>query len=247
MQLFVFHAAGDVPGDPQAPQADAGVVIDVLRATTTIAWALHNGAGSVAAFADLGSLAEAWSAWPEDRRLRLGERGGQRLEGFDLGNSPLAVSADVVAGKRLFMSTTNGTRALNRLQAVPLLLTACLPNRAAVVKRLLQANPDRLWLLGSGWEGAFSLEDTLAAGAVIEGLLAGAPAGSLEWGNDEALAALALWQQWRERPEEALRQASHGRRLQRLGDHDADFRCCSQVDGLDVVPVQTEPGVLGLA
>jgi 2-phosphosulfolactate phosphatase len=58
------------------------------------------------------------------------------------------------------------------------------------------------------------------------------------------VAALALWQQWRHDPEGCLRTASHGRRLISLGDHDADFRCCAAVDSLQIVPMQTEPGVL---
>ncbi len=64
------------------------MVIDVLRATTTIAWALHNGAEAIEAFDDLEALDRAAQAWPAERRLRAGERGGQRLAGFDLGNSP---------------------------------------------------------------------------------------------------------------------------------------------------------------
>jgi 2-phosphosulfolactate phosphatase len=225
---------------------DAAVVIDVLRATTTIAWALHNGAEAVQAFADLQRLEAAALAWPAEQRLRAGERGGQRLEGFDLGNSPLAVTPAVVAGQRIFMSTTNGTRSLDRVSQVPLLLTACLPNRAAVARRLVERGCTRVWIVGSGWEGAYSLEDTLAAGAVGAALIELAPAAgiSVTAGNDEMVAALALWQQWRHDPEGCLRTASHGQRLIRLGNHDADFHCCAALDTLTIVPMQAEPGVL---
>ena len=96
---------------PQSVHPSAAVVIDVLRATTTIAWALHNGAEAIQAFADVDALHTAAAAWPADARLLVGERGGQKLEGFDLGNSPVTVGPEIVAGKRLFMSTTNGTRA----------------------------------------------------------------------------------------------------------------------------------------
>ena len=75
------------------------------------------------------------------------------LEGFDLGNSPVAVTPERVAGKRLFMSTTNGTRALDRVREVPLLLTAALPNREAVSQRLLAKQPTHVAIVGSGWEG----------------------------------------------------------------------------------------------
>ena len=248
MQISYFHTSEAVP--PVLPIAeggpDAAVVIDVLRATTTIAWSLENGAEAIQAFADLAALEAAAAAWPEALRLRAGERGGKRVEGYDLGNSPLAVTRECVGGKRIFMSTTNGTRSLDRVRAVPLLVTACLPNRTAVARRLIERDAQQVWIVGSGWEGDYSLEDSLAAGAVASAAieLAVAPHRGVRCGNDEMLAALALWQQWRHDTETCLRAASHGQRLIGLGDHDADFACCSAVDSLQVVPLQAEPGVL---
>ena len=241
MQVSYFQVAADVPdaiGTPDGP--DAAVVIDVLRATTTIAWALHNGAEAVQAFADLDQLRLQSQNWPEQSRLLLGERGGRMLEGFDLGNSPVAVTPEVVQGKRLFMSTTNGTRALQRVREVSVVMTVALPNRDAVAQRLLRDRPERVWMVGSGWEGTYSLEDSLAAGALAEQLAAS----GAEISNDEMQAALALWLQWKHDPEACLRIASHGQRLTRLGNHDADFSCCAALDQLNVVPTQTEPGVL---
>jgi 2-phosphosulfolactate phosphatase len=225
---------------------DAAVVIDVLRATTTIAWSLQNGAEAIQAFADLGELEAAAAAWPADRCLRAGERGGKRVEGYDLGNSPLAVTPELVTGKRIFISTTNGTRSLQAVRPVPLLLTACLPNRTAVARRLVEAGAERVWIVGSGWEGDYSLEDSLAAGAVASAAteLAVAPHVGVRFGNDEMLAALALWQQWHHDTETCLRAASHGQRLIGIGNHDADFACCAAVDSLTLVPLQTSPGVL---
>ncbi len=248
MQLHYFHTSENVPPLQSVAEGgpDAAVVIDVLRATTTIAWALHNGAEAIEAFDDLKVLDRAAHAWPAERRLRAGERGGQRLEGFELGNSPLAVTPELVGGKRIFISTTNGTRSLAAVRAAPLLLTACLPNRTAVARRLVDQGCERVWIVGSGWEGAYSLEDSLAAGAVASAVfeLAVAPHRGATIGNDEMLAALALWQQWHHEPETCLRAASHGQRLIGLGDHSGDFACCSAVDSLSVVPQQLEPGVL---
>ena len=240
MQISYFHVPAQMPADASP---DAAVVIDVLRATTTIAWALHHGAEAVQAFADLDDLQAAAEAWPADKRLLLGERGGQTLAGFDLGNSPVAVVPSTVAGKRLFMSTTNGTRALDRVRQVPLLVTAALPNREAVAQRLLNESPETVVIVGSGWEGTYSLEDSLAAGAP-DGAFA-----RVEWlgdviANDEATAAVALWQRRGVTIQKPLRIASHGQRLIRLGDHDDDFRCCAGLDQLNVVPTQQSPGVL---
>lgn len=248
MQISYFHTSESVPAirPPAEGGADAAVVIDVLRATTTIAWSLQNGAEAIQAFADLDALEAAAAAWPQDQRLRAGERGGKRVEGYDLGNSPLAVTPELVAGKRIFMSTTNGTRSLDRVRAVPLLVTACLPNRAAVAQRLLEARARCIWIVGSGWEGDYSLEDSLAAGAVAEALLRALPE-TVQLANDEMQAALALWHQWQDRPEACLRTASHGQRLIGIGNHDADFACCAALDTLTIVPTQAEPGVLKAA
>ncbi|MFO7629920.1 MAG: 2-phosphosulfolactate phosphatase family protein [Prochlorococcaceae cyanobacterium] len=251
MLISYFHTSECVPAvtPPADGGPDAAVVIDVLRATTTIAWSLQNGAEAIQAFADLAPLEAAAAAWPASLRLRAGERGGQRVAGYDLGNSPLAVTPELVAGKRIFMSTTNGTRSLAAVQEVPLLVTACLPNRTAVARRLLERGCQRVWIVGSGWEGAYSLEDSLAAGAVASAAteLAVAPHVGVQFGNDELLAALALWQQWHKDTETCLRAASHGQRLIGLGDHDPDFACCAAVDCLQIVPTQTEVGVLQAA
>ena len=251
MQISYFHTSEAVPAvrPPAEGGPDSAVVIDVLRATTTIAWSLQNGAEAIQAFADLEALDSAAAAWPADTCLRAGERGGKRVEGYDLGNSPLAVTPELVAGKRIFMSTTNGTRSLEAVKAVPLLLTACLPNRTAVARRLVERGVARVWIVGSGWEGDYSLEDSLAAGAVISAAmeLAVSPHVGVTIGNDEALAALALWQQWRHDAETCLRAASHGQRLIGIGNHDADFACCAALDSLTIVPTQTSPGVIQAA
>ena len=251
MQISYFHTSEAVPAVHPVAEGgpDAAVVIDVLRATTTIAWSLQNGAEAIQAFADLADLEAAAAAWPEQMRLRAGERGGKRVDGYDLGNSPLAVTPELVGGKRIFMSTTNGTRSLEAVKPVPLLMTACLPNRTAVARRLVERGVARVWIVGSGWEGDYSLEDSLAAGAVISAAmeLAVSPHVGVSTGNDEALAALALWQQWRHDTETCLRAASHGQRLIGIGNHDADFVCCAALDSLTIVPTQTSPGVIQAA
>lgn len=243
MEITYFHFAADVPIPSKAIDApQAAVVIDVLRATTTIAWALHNGSDGVQTFANIKELRSAAASWPVKSRLLLGERHGRQIDGFDLGNSPVTVTPERVQGRRLFMSTTNGTRALQRVRHVAHLHTAALPNRRAVAERLLKDGHQRVWIIGSGWEDSYSLEDSLAAGALATAILEADI--SINIVNDELVAAMALWQQWQDTPEECLRVASHGRRLIELGNHDSDFHCCAQVDVLSVVPTQDSLGVL---
>ncbi len=239
MKLSYFYVAADVP---KGIIPESSVVIDVLRATTTIAWALENGADSVQVFADVEELQSEANAFRDKDKILVGERGGKKLEGFDLGNSPLGVSAANVKGKRVFMSTTNGTRSLHRVRESKSLYTMALPNRKAIAERLKSDNPKEVWIVGSGWEGSYSLEDSLAAGALAYLLMD--QLDSVEILNDELMASIALWKTWKNDVEGCLRIASHGQRLAGIGNHDDDFACCSSLDNLSVIPKQTEMGVL---
>lgn len=241
MKLFIYHTPELTPTD-RVP--DCAIAIDVLRATTTIATALNAGAEAVQAFSDMETLMQASEQWPADKRLRAGERGGAMVAGCDLGNSPLDCTPERVQGRRLFISTTNGTRALQCVQNSPVVLAAALVNRQAVVQYILAQQPETLWLVGSGWEGSFSLEDTACAGAIAFSLLEqlNYPLHELA-GNDEVIGAIALYSQWQNQLLEMFHHASHGQRLLRLDCH-ADLKYCAQTDILDVLPIQTELGVL---
>lgn len=241
VKLFVFHTPELTPSD-NVP--DCAIAIDVLRATTTMATALANGAEAVQVFSSIDQLMQTSEAWPSEKRIRAGERGGATVEGCDLGNSPLDCTSERVRGKRLFISTTNGTRCLERIQNAPIVLTAALVNRNAVVQYLLSHQPETVWISGSGWEGSFSLEDTVCAGAIAHSLLAKTGLSLKEVaGNDEVVGAIALYTQWQDKLLELLHQASHGQRLLRLGVTD-DLKYCAQTDTLDVLPIQQEPGIL---
>ncbi len=241
MKLFVYHTPELTPTD-QVP--DCAIAVDVLRATTTMATVLAAGGEAVQVFSDLEQLMQVSEQWPADKRLRAGERGGAKVAGFDMGNSPLDCTPERVQGRRLFISTTNGTRALQRVQDAPAVLAAAFVNRKAVVDYVLAQQPETVWIVGSGWEGSFSLEDTACAGAIAHSLVkqTNSPMDELA-GNDEAIAAIALYSQWEDRLLELFHHASHGKRLLRLDCHE-DLKYCAQTDILDVLPIQQEPGVL---
>lgn len=235
MKLFIYHTPALTPTD-SVP--DCAIVIDVLRATTTIVTALQAGAEAVQVFSEIDELLQASAAWPAEQRLRAAEREGMQVSGCDLGNSPLACTPERVQGRRLFISTTNGTRALQRVAKAPMVIAAAQVNRQAVCHYVWNQQPATVWLVASGWEGNFSLEDTACAGALAQLLvLAGAVAG-----NDEAVAALALYAQWQPQLLALFRQASHGQRLLRLG-FEEDLRYAAQSDVIDVVPLQQGAGL----
>ena len=239
MKLSYFYVAGDVPS---GIIPESSVVIDVLRATTTIAWALENGADSVQVFADVDELKNEAKFFSDKDKILVGERGGKKLDGFDLGNSPMGVSTENVKGKRVFMSTTNGTRSLHRVRESKSLYTMALPNRRAIAERLKNDDPKEVWIIGSGWEGSYSLEDSLAAGALASLLID--QLDSVKVLNDEMMSSIALWKTWENDVEGCLRIASHGQRLAGIGDHDDDFACCASLDNLSIIPKQTEMGIL---
>jgi len=239
INLTYYHVAKDVP----ETSLDIAVVIDVLRATTTISWALKNGADSIQVFADLDLLKESAINWQAENRLMLGERGGKKIEGFDLGNSPLSVTEKVVNGKRLFMSTTNGTKSLQKVQNAKHLFAMGLPNRKAVAEKIISLKSENVLILGSGWEGSYSLEDSLAAGALASYLKQNSDF-EINILNDELQAALALWDFWKNDILKCLKTATHGKRLTSLGNYEDDFKCCAGLDCLDIVPAQVERGVI---
>ena len=241
MKLFVYHTPELTPTD-QVP--DCAIVLDILRATTTIATALNSGAEAVQAFSDMEKLMQVSEQWAPEKRLRAGERGGAMVAGCDLGNSPLDCTPERVQGRRLFISTTNGTRALQCVQNAPIVLAASFINRLATVQYILGQQPETVWLVGSGWEGSFSLEDTACAGAIAHSLLEklDTPLDELA-GNDEVIGAIALYSQWKDQLLQLLHHASHGKRLLRLDCHE-DLKYCAQTDILNVLPIQKEPGIL---
>jgi 2-phosphosulfolactate phosphatase len=241
VKVFLYHTPEEVP-DQGTP--DCAIAIDVLRATSTMAAALEAGVESIQVFSDINELLSTSATWPQEKRLRAGERGGAMVEGCDLGNSPLDHSAQRSQGKRLFMTTTNGTRCLKRIEHAPMVITAALTTRQAVVNFLLQNNPETVWLVGSGWEGTYSLEDTVCAGAIFHGLIVATEKSFKDLaGNDAAIASVSLYLQWQDQLLDLMHYASHGQRLLNL-QNEADLKYCAQLDVLDIVPVQRELGVL---
>ena len=137
------------------------VVIDILRASTTMCVAMENGANSIWPVDSVQKAAQAGSSF-----LTAGERNGEKVGGFDLGNSPQEFSEEVVKGRDIVMTTTNGTKAISLSEGAKNIYIASYRNISAVVQEL-QKQPEDIVLFCSGWKDQVNLEDTLFAGEVI--------------------------------------------------------------------------------
>jgi 2-phosphosulfolactate phosphatase len=141
------------------------VIIDVFRATSTIASALHNGAACVI---PVDSVSKAIALSKNMGGIAAGERDGKIADGLEHGNSPLEYSRDFIEGKTLVLTTTNGTRLLQMAEDnnADTIITGSFPNLDAVCKFIIAQNKNVV--LGcAGWKDRYNLEDTLFAGAVI--------------------------------------------------------------------------------
>jgi len=233
MRLRLIASLGEAAQAAEYAGRNA-VVIDTLRATSNMAAALACGAKEIV---PVRSAEEAQALYrPGD--IRGGEWGGRPIPGFELGNSPEEYERPELAGKRIIMTTTNGTRAICAAASASRLLAASLLNARACAEAAAVEGRDVL-LLCSGSRNAFCLEDGLAAGAVLAELdhLA-----SCEW-DDGSRAMLGLYQANREHLEEALLGCDSGVRLVRLG-FAADVRHCARLNLYRAVPCLTPQGVL---
>jgi 2-phosphosulfolactate phosphatase len=144
------------------------VVIDVIRATTTMVEALANGARAIIPTASTEEAVKLASSLGRADTLLCGERKGLKVEGFDLGNSPVEFKESVVRGKQLVMSTTNGTRAFLAAEDAARILAASFLNLSAVVEAVREEGS--LLVICAGKEDRFSLDDGLCAGMLIRRL-----------------------------------------------------------------------------
>lgn len=222
----------------------SAVVIDVLRASTTICAALKAGAARVIPFASVDDARRFAIRLGDggEQPLLGGERGGVRIEGFDLGNSPLEYTADVVAGRTLIFTTTNGTRALLAAGSAERIYIGAFANLSALAVQLA-SQPGDVHLICAGTDGQVTLEDVACAGQIISALRSKIPGVTL--GNDEARVAAVVGEvQGAERTRlDALRSGLGGQNLVALG-YDADIEFCSRSDSAAVVPVFQDGGLV---
>lgn len=216
-----------------ALEGGLAVVIDVLRASTTIVHALAYGARDVTPCETVEQAVATAEQLDAASVLLGGERGGEPIEGFQLGNSPLEFTADVVGGKSIVFTTTNGTKALRQCEPAARILIAAFVNRTALV-RVLQTDGRPVHLVCAGTDGHITAEDILFAGAVANDLGHANPDVQTQMAVDYYRARSADEATFRE----TIRFSRGGQNLVRLG-RDADIERASQNDLFDLVPEWT--------
>ena len=208
-------------------RASACAVIDVIRATSTIVTALAHGASGVQPVA---SVDDAFTLKEQNPgALLAGERGGQALPGFDLGNSPEDFTTGRVRGRPIILTTTNGTQALAACRGARAVVTASLLNLDAVAARLREIGPP--WIIAcAGRDGEFGVDDAIVAGALAEAL-------------DQEHALVSLYRSVRRDLAETLLGSAAGRELVKVG-LEKDIPFCAQLNLFSIVPTLGADGVL---
>jgi 2-phosphosulfolactate phosphatase len=219
--------------EPAALSGKSVVVIDVLRATTTIVHALAAGASQVIPCLEIEEARQI-AAKIGEAAILGGERGGQQIPGFDLGNSPAEYSREQVAGKTVVFTTTNGTRALLRCKAARRVLLAAFVNFSAVCREIITS--EQTALVCAGTAGEVTREDALLAGAIVDDLVRSKKCRL----NDQAEIAADAWRTavrlLVDRPLGlTLRDSRGGRNLIQIGQEN-DIDLAAQIDKFDIVP-----------
>lgn len=202
------------------------VVIDIFRATSSICYGIENGAEEIIPVATV----EECLKYRDSDFLLAAEREGMVVEGFDFGNSPFSYSAEKVRGKKIVLTTTNGTMALHRSRSADKILIGSFLNKTALCDYLHKQQQSVL-LLCAGWKGMVNLEDTVFAGAVVNRLRE-----DIENVDDAGIAAEELYLQAAGDLRDFLRKSSHSIRLEKLNIEE-DICFCLQTDICKSVPV----------
>lgn len=212
------------------------VVIDVLRATSSIVYGIDNGATAIIPVANV----EDCLNYSDKGFLLAAERDGQVVEGYDFGNSPFSYTTEKVGGRTVVLTTTNGTKALHmaRKRAHQVVMGSFLNLQALC--NWLKIQDKSVLLLCAGWKDKFNLEDTLFAGAVVAELRK-----EFTHFDDSSVAAEDLYNLAKDDLRSYLHKSSHSHRLAELNIED-DVRFCLQLNLCQAIPVMHGDALVSL-
>lgn len=233
MRLDVFFGWSSLTGADTTGRVVA--VIDVLRASTTIATALHHGARAVVPLESSEDVVARAKALERADVLLAGERRMLPIPGFDLGNSPLEYTPERVDNKIVLLTTTNGTNAVSAVQGARDVVVASYVNFSAVLSMLraaLRGGAD-IAIVCAGRERQFSLEDAACAGRYARQVAKRLQQVEL---NDAAVAAMLIDKRYGDNVVRVFEAAEHGRALREAGFGD-DLAACAALDAHPVLPI----------
>lgn len=236
MRIEVFFSPTQVPAS--TVQGKVVAMIDVLRASSSIAAALANGARAVLPFDSAEEVITRAKAFDRKEIVLAGERKMMPIAGFDLGNSPLEFTSETVEGRTVLLTTTNGTAAVTSVQGARDIFIAGYVNFTAVsalLRTAVRSGTDVV-LLCAGREKAFALEDAACAGRYVRHLLRGRTTQEL---NDAAQAAMLIERRYGDHIDRVFADAEHGRALKGAG-FSTDLEACGRLDAYPVIPVYQE-------
>lgn len=211
------------------------VIIDVLRASSTMITALNNGASGIIPVEDLGSASQISQERDLAGYLLCGEKDGRKMEGYDLGNSPLEYTREVVGRKTIILNTTNGTKAVKKSTLADEIYIGSFLNLSVIVDMLNSSSNDAV-LVCAGWRGRLALEDLLCAGNIIYELTSGNLPENV---RDGVQVAFGLYEKFGNDIEGAIRSSDHARRLKGIADPE-DLSFCCQMSTMNVLPKMKE-------
>ena len=218
------------PGEYHLYEADFQlvVVLDVLRATSAICTAIEHGVKEIIPVATV----EEARALQAEGYIAAAERGGQIVDGFDLGNSPFSYMDPAMKGQTVVLTTTNGTKAINMAKDKNTVVVGSLNNLDALCDWLAAQKEDVL-VLGSGWKDKFNLEDTICAGAIADKCL---KTGKFFADEDSTVAAKFIFRSSRDNMFAFLKASSHRRRLRKLNLNE-DVKYCLTPNNCTAIPI----------
>jgi 2-phosphosulfolactate phosphatase len=230
-----FGTSGLTPGDTAARVV---VVIDVLRASTSIATALANGARAVIPLDSTDEVVMRAKAFDRSEVKLAGERQMRPIPGFDLGNSPLEFTRETIEGKTVLLSTTNGTGAITALQGPRDVVIGSYVNFSAVLAMLRTAirGGTDIAILCAGREKQFSLEDAACAGRFVHHAMRRRADVAL---NDAAFAGMLIDRRYSDNLMRLFSASAHGRALSEAGYGD-DLAACAAIDSYPVIPIYSD-------
>lgn len=210
------------------------VVVDVLRATSCMVTAMSEGVTKIIPVCDLNEC----KALQKEGFIGAAERNGIKEEGFQFGNSPYSYINNDVKGESLAITTTNGTVAIEKSKGADEVIVGAFINLKSVVNYLLKQQKDAI-VVCAGWKGRVNLEDTLFAGAVVEGVKA-----IFDTTSDEAIVAQSSYNVAKSDLKASLSNCAHVQRLSKQTDIGKDIDFCLTEDIYDVLPVLEGDGLV---